>query len=56
MSPRSETSSPPVVFFGGFANTLPGGAAGAEISCGRAVGTTQDKYVRIAFVQNITLR
>ncbi len=56
MSLRSETSSPPVVFFGGFANTLPSGAAGAEISHGGAVGTTQDEYVRVAFVQDITLR
>ncbi len=55
MSLRSEAGSLPVVFFGGFAETLPGGAAGAEISHAGAVGATQDEYVRVALIQSVTL-
>lgn len=52
---ESGASMLPVVFFGGFADTLPGGAAGAEISYGGAVGATQDENVRVALIQGITL-
>lgn len=47
---------PLVIFFGGFADTLPGGAAGAEISHGGAIGAAQDEYVRVALIQGVTLR